>query len=265
MFESLENLKMNELLEIKKILSHISIQNQRSIADIEIFQSLPSTNTYLLNLAKNPIPSGYVCLAEEQTLGRGRQGKVWHSPHGKNIYCSIIWNFPATNTNFANLSLAIGVILCKTLERIGVNKDLKLKWPNDIYVQDRKIAGILIETAPRRAVVIGIGLNVNASAGEKSTCLLELLGKEISRNEIVAIILEEIVTNLPLYIENNFAYFYAAYHKYDMLLGKFVVIRTPTQEIPGIAQGVTETGELKLRDELGKIHYFRCGEVSVIL
>lgn len=256
---------MNELLETKKILSHIASSQQRSIADIEIFRTLPSTNTYLLNLAKNPLPSGFICLAEEQTDGRGRQGKNWYSPSTKNIYCSIFWNLPENITDFSNLSLVIGIIVCKALERIGVQTDLKLKWPNDIFIQGRKLAGILIETAPRRAVVIGIGLNVNENAGEKSICLTEILEHEVSRNKIVGIILDEIVKNFPMYLEMGFAYFYAAYRHYDLLTGKFVLIRSNKEEIPGIAEGITKQGELILRDEVGRIHNFHCGEVSVIL
>lgn len=256
---------MNELLECKKILSYIATLEQRSIADIEIYPSLPSTNTYLLNLAKKPIPSGYVCLAEEQTLGRGRSGKVWHSPRAKNIYCSILWNLPENISDFASLSLAIGVILCKALNRIGLNNGLKLKWPNDVYVNGRKLAGILIELAAKRAVVIGVGLNVNENAGEKSICLAEILEHNVSRNKIVGIILEELVKNFPIYLEKNFTYFYSDYQRYDLLLGKYVKIKMENEEISGIAQGVTEKGELIMRDQFGKDHHFRCGEVSVIL
>ncbi|MCB1639256.1 MAG: biotin--[acetyl-CoA-carboxylase] ligase, partial [Thiothrix sp.] len=145
-----------EPLDALAIRRQLSPATAAALNPIHIFQALDSTNRWLLEQGKG----GDVCLAETQTAGRGRYGKSWQSPAG-NIYCSVRWHFEVIPPHFGCLSLVVGVALARALEQAGLQGH-GLKWPNDLWHQDRKLGGILIQTAEVLSqVVIGFGLNVN--------------------------------------------------------------------------------------------------------
>ena len=124
---------------------------------------IDSTNQYLLN-NMDTIQSGQSCFAEYQEAGRGRRGRTWVSPFGCNIYFSLYWRLEDGLAATMGLSLAIGIAVVDALERLGCS-NLKLKWPNDIYIFNKKITGILIQNSLKgstlQSSIIGIGLNVN--------------------------------------------------------------------------------------------------------
>lgn len=258
-----------QILNSEKILSSISIPNQPLVTHLEVFDTLDSTNTYLLAQAKHHLASGYICFAEEQTAGRGRAGKSWDSPKYANIYCSMLWNFPLPQNNFSTLSLAVAVIIKNALRRIGLQALVQLKWPNDVYVNQRKLAGILIETIPhadRISAVIGIGLNCHKgqTVANNAICLDEIF-PNFCRNELAGILIDELLIGLPVFSQEGMRPFLDHYQKCDMLLGKYILIRNSDFELPGIAEGVDSQGELKVRNERGVTQSFRCGEVSIVL
>lgn len=252
---------MIDVLDRSEILLNIDSNLKQYIAKLDVFATIDSTNDYLLNQAKHKLASGTICIADEQTQGRGRQGKKWESPQGMNVYFSMSWNF--ANTDTSALSLAIGVIVAKALLRLGVPNDIQLKWPNDIYYQNRKLAGLLIE-AVGNTVVIGIGLNVFMQKPE-TISLSEISETNYNRNRIIAALIEALIANLPFYMNHGFSYFYNEYQQYDMLSGRSVVVRDGKYEIVGLVEGITEKGVLQLRDQKGMLHNFNCGEVSVII
>lgn len=262
-----------EYLDQAKIEAQLSQENKQRLSRLDIFETIESTNTYLLTHAKAYDQSGCVCLAEEQSSGRGRQGKPWFSPKGSNIYCSLLWKFPTTQTNISHLSLAVAVMLIQALQRYGIHQGLQLKWPNDIYFANRKLAGILIEAIPSQAkeypVVIGIGLNLHLPKDNPYTqdfsALEEITGRKIARNQLAGLLIDELLTQLPRYTTHGFSAFIAEWRKHDMLQNKSVVIRTGQQQIMGIAESINEEGELIIRDKQGKTQSFSCGEVSVRL
>ena len=164
------NLKDGYLTRPLEALDELAIRNELSpetksrIAEIEIHAELDSTNSRLMRLAAcDSVPLGTVCLAECQTQGRGRIGRVWHTPPGGNICLSLLWRFNDFNA-FSGLSLAIGVAIVRALRTAGV-EGVGLKWPNDILWRERKLGGILVEVSgeahDNHSVVIGIGLNVH--------------------------------------------------------------------------------------------------------
>ena len=130
---------------------------------IDVFEKLPSTNDYLKDL--NPTTSPYICLTEYQQKGRGRLGRSWDSPFGRNIYCSLSYVFQKDFSEISGLSLAVGVLTAKAIENIGCQLRPSLKWPNDIYIQQKKVGGILIDMQAEAngicKAIIGVGLNVN--------------------------------------------------------------------------------------------------------
>src|SRR5438445_3968799 len=137
--------EIKELLSVERINLAIEPKNRGCLSGIEIFESIDSTNSYLLEKVKQGAPSGWVCLAEQQMHGRGRLGKSWFSPAGANIYCSMLWRFDNPNLDISGLGIAIGVMVVNTLHQYGIQSGLQLKWPNDVLVAGRKLSGILLE------------------------------------------------------------------------------------------------------------------------
>lgn len=270
--------KHEELVWLNKnsIEAELSADHKSMLGTLALLSKINSTNTYLLKKAKaapNLKNAVNVCVAEEQTEGRGRQGKEWFSPKGRNIYCSISFNFVKPMTDISQLSLAVAVIVLDGLQRYGIPNQLQLKWPNDLYFDYRKLGGILIEVAISQnnicTVVIGIGLNINLPAenplAATSIDLQAITGSSIQRNKLLGILIDEMMTQIPFYCDHGFQTFLPRWQAHDMLQNKFVVVKQAQYEIPGIALGINDQGELLLRDAQGKSHTFRYGDVSVSL
>ncbi len=253
-----------ELLSAEKILNVIDPSNQSKLAKLEILECIDSTNQYLLDQAKTGL-SGWVCLAEQQTAGRGRRGRSWFSVRGSSIICSLLWRFPKNFLDVSGLSIAVGVMVMRALKIYGVQTGIQLKWPNDILYADRKFAGILLERRGEN-VVIGFGLNVNLPqpplAGRID--LAEIVDRPIAeRNYLTGLILNELLNSLPVYQIKGLAVFMDEWRQHDFLAGKEVVVHTPEKIIVGIAQGINEQGELLVLDEMQTIQHFCYGDVSV--
>lgn len=253
-----------EPLNAECIQSAIEPDNKLYLSGITLFDSIDSTNTYLLKKAKEGATSGLVCLAEQQTQGRGRLGKSWHSPHGANIYCSILWRFENTAQDISGLGIAVGVMVVNALHRYGVPSGLQLKWPNDVLWKDRKLAGILLEKNEPSSVVIGVGLNLSIEqANEKNWVdVSELMGQSVKRNILIGLLLDEILKNMQQFENHGLAPYLSEWQKYDALLNKNITIITPEKNISGIMCGINTAGELLLEAAEG-IQGFRYGEVSV--
>ncbi len=254
--------KNTEYLIADKIAAIITPENKKSLTRLEIFPTLPSTNRFLLEQAKQNATSGYVCLTEEQTEGYGRRGSPWVAPPATNIFCSLLWRFSGS-VNISGLSIAIGVILVNTLKKYGITSDLKLKWPNDLLVGSRKLAGILLETQGS-AVVIGIGLNLRLPEDANPKWIaLENMTSDIRRNFLTGLLINELLTELPVFQNQGLTPFLTEWQKHDALINQKIVIHTPMKKFPGVMRGISENGELLLEDEEGKKERFSYGEASL--
>ena len=161
---------------------------------------IDSTNQYL----KETLPllaNGHVCLAEAQTAGRGRHGRKWVSPYGASLYLSYFWRFAAGYQAISGLSLAVGVAITETLSEVGV-KDVQLKWPNDLYSQNRKLAGVLVEVEGQMGAacdcIIGIGLNIDLSDQQDEIDqpwidLHRIVDAPVDRNKLAAVLTEKLI------------------------------------------------------------------------
>ena len=138
-----------ELLDTDQICSKLGDTARELLSELEILDRIDSTNSYLLALIPEGIASGYVCISEQQTAGRGRMGRRWVSPFGSNIYLSIHWQYPLPIAELSGLSLAAGVAVARCLESLGL-EGIELKWPNDVLWQNRKLAGLLLEVSGER-------------------------------------------------------------------------------------------------------------------
>jgi BirA family biotin operon repressor/biotin-[acetyl-CoA-carboxylase] ligase len=260
-----------ESLDAKKIMRAICPENRHYLRRLELFDAITSTNSYLLtSLKTQPIieKNGWVCLADEQTQGRGRQGKEWYSPARTNIYCSLTWCFPLHFKDLSALSIATAAMLIKALKNRGIKKNIGLKWPNDLLFAGRKLSGILLETlviAEQRVVVLGIGLNLYLPEEKRKTWVgvEEVLGKTVSRNEMAGIVLDELFTGLRLFETQGLQPFLPLCREHDFLFGKVIQLQTPAFTFSGVAQGISDQGELLVLDQEKMPHRFCYGEVSV--
>lgn len=263
------------LLNKDTIQNYLSAANQ--IIPIEIWDSLPSTNDYLMQqLSDKTKRTPRCCLAERQTRGKGRRGRHWVSPFARNIHLSLLWHFPCDVSELSTISLVAAIAIVRTLQSLGITQTLGLKWPNDVLWQGKKLAGVLIElsgeTYDISAAVIGIGLNVdmpNASAQKITqawTDLSEITEKnQLDRNQIAGRLLNELVNSLKLFQEQGFIPFRETWQSLDLTLNKSISIITPTQILQGIGRGINEQGHIRLELENGDIKAFSSGEVSVAM
>jgi BirA family transcriptional regulator, biotin operon repressor / biotin---[acetyl-CoA-carboxylase] ligase len=253
-----------EPLSAEKILSVIDSRHYSRLTKLEILETIDSTNQYLLDHAKAG-PSGWICLAEQQTAGRGRRGRAWFSARGTSIMCSMLWRFSKELPDVSGLSIAVGVMVTRALRNYGVQAGIQLKWPNDVLFTGRKLAGILLERRGEN-IVIGVGVNVNLpkSLDAGYIDLAEIVGRSITeRNYLTGLILNELLKRLPEYQIQGLVAFIDEWRQHDFLTGKAVTISTPEKIIFGKVQGINEHGELVVLEETQTIQHFCYGEVSV--
>lgn len=260
-----------ELLVPELIDQHFSATTRGLINRLHIHQSVDSTNSWLMKQAAIGALSGTVCLAEQQTNGKGRRGRVWISPYGRNIYLSLLWRFQQAPFELTGLSLAAGIAVLRTLQQIGCSS-VGLKWPNDILWQGRKLAGLLLEvtgesTGPSQ-VVIGVGLNMQMG-GEGDGIdqpWVDLASipdmRLISRNRLVALLLENLVEVILGYQESGLERFIDEWNRADLLRGESVVVRSADRIYQGEHLGIDRTGGIRLQID-GEPRVFFAGEVSL--
>ncbi|OQK18261.1 biotin--acetyl-CoA-carboxylase ligase [Methyloprofundus sedimenti] len=263
-----------ELLDKSLIYSLLNTKTRQCLAELEIHDQIDSTNRYLVALCNaRPETSAVCCLAEQQTAGKGRRGKQWVSPFGSNIYASIAWQFQGGPSSLSSLSLAIGVAVINALKIHGIH-DAGLKWPNDIYWQQRKLGGILVEVSgesdgPCHAV-IGLGLNLylaeqdGAQIQQDWVDINEILGNshKLSRNQLLATLLEQLIAVTHHYTPAAFAQYRDQWRQFDCMQGQQVSLFMGNTKIDGTVMGINDAGLLLLQTETGQIQSFASGEVS---
>lgn len=239
---------------------------------VEVVQEVDSTNAELLRrLVTGVVVSGTTLVAERQTAGRGRRGREWISPFGKNLYFSSVWNFSNGAASLDGLSLVVGLSVVQALSELGV-RAAQLKWPNDVLVKNKKLAGVLLEISGDATglchVVIGVGLNVKMQAGESLgitqawTSIEQCLGVKVDRNKVLAVVLVRMQANIKLFEKKGLSAFVALWQQYDAFAGEDVVVSMGDRQVFGVAKGISDNGELLL-DVEGEVQRFNGGEVSL--
>jgi BirA family biotin operon repressor/biotin-[acetyl-CoA-carboxylase] ligase len=263
-----------ELLDHSRIISLLSASAKPLLAELNLLGRTNSTNSVALQCAQQGAGSGYVVVAEQQLAGRGRRGRQWISPYGCNIYCSTVWQFEGGAASLEGLSLAVGVAVARALAASGLD-EVQLKWPNDVLWRGRKLAGILLEmigdAAGHCQVVVGIGINVSMGPESEGglidqpwTSASAAAGHSISRNQLLANLLSELLPLLERFAENGFVEFRDAWSGLDAMRGKDVSLHAGDQIIVGRAAGVAENGALAIETAAG-CQWFHGGEVSLRL
>ena len=240
--------------------------------EILYFDSIDSTNTKAQELAEKGYPSGTLVVADKQIAGKGRRGRNWESPSGCGIFMTLMLKPDINPNNASMLTLVSALAVAKALADI-TGKDAKIKWPNDIVIDGRKVCGILTEMSAQfdyiNNIVIGIGINVNNSSFPEeisaTASSLRLLsgGKKYRRAEIIEKIMEYFEKYYSIFLETEDLS--ALVNEYDAMLvnkKKQVKVLDPKEPFEGKAMGITKTGEL-IVDTWESRKLVSSGEVSV--
>ncbi|MCL1164232.1 bifunctional biotin--[acetyl-CoA-carboxylase] ligase/biotin operon repressor BirA [Shewanella chilikensis] len=233
------------------------------------FDELAGTNTFLLNHV-DELSNGDLCIAEYQSAGRGRRGRQWLSPYGSHLYFSLYWQFSQGLSQAMGLSLVVACSLVSVLESFGIT-GLGVKWPNDIYLDGRKLAGVLIEmsgTADSECdLVIGIGLNMAmpAELGEQLDqpwSDLSGLDSMPDKTELAINLYQQLLKDIKLFETQGLAAFSTRWQSADIFAGQQVKLLLGEQQISGHYLGVDEQGGVILQTDTGTQHFVG-GEISL--
>lgn len=257
-----------ELLDHDEILTKVDGR----LDCLEVLLNTESTNSYLLAKASDHMGKRYAVLAEKQEAGRGRRGRTWVSPFGKNIYLSMLWSFSGGLASLEGLSLVIAIAVEKALAELGV-EEAKLKWPNDVYLDKKKLAGILLEVSGEYSghcqVVIGIGLNIKLSEHDAESIaqpwaqLSSHIGA-VDRNAIAAKVISHLIAEIDQFDKQGFEPFQQYWIHRDAFYDQEVDLILPNKVRSGIAKGVNNKGELVLKTDSG-LESINAGELSLRL
>ncbi|MBU4304235.1 MAG: biotin--[acetyl-CoA-carboxylase] ligase [Candidatus Omnitrophica bacterium] len=234
------------------------------------YASTTSTNDIGCSLAEQCAAEGTVIISEEQTRGKGRQGRSWVSPKGAGIYFSVILRPGLSPAEAGKITLMASVAVSRAIRNsLGLNACIK--WPNDVYIGSEKVCGILTEmNAEQDAVnfiVLGIGINVNTSRQalpQGATSLKLQLHKSVDRIQLLQELLREIERQYELITRKNFPQLMDAWRNYSLTLGHRIKIKWRNAEIEGQAMDIDENGALMVRDDFGFMHHILSGDVRVV-
>lgn len=241
-----------------------------------LFGEVESTNMVLRDLARSGATEGTVVLAEGQRRGRGRLGQTWFSPSGVNLYASVLFRELLVPRKAGLFSFIAGLALADAIKDLGLHP--AIKWPNDVLVDTRKVAGSLVECAIRdetvEFLVLGVGANLNVDrealhhalgdAAVGATSLSSVIGHEIDRNAFAASYLNRLDDWMLYYRKAGAAPVLDAWRDRDILTGRRVVVRGTDASYDARVLGVNDEGQLVVQDSLGRRHVILTEEIRVL-
>ncbi|EOI5795773.1 bifunctional biotin--[acetyl-CoA-carboxylase] ligase/biotin operon repressor BirA [Cronobacter malonaticus] len=252
-----------------QLLNEAYIHSHIKNGSVTVLPVIDSTNQYLLDRLSE-LDSGDACIAEYQQAGRGRRGRKWFSPFGANLYLSMYWRLEQGPAAAIGLSLVIGIVMAEVLHELGADQ-VRVKWPNDLYLNDRKLAGILVEltgkTGDAAQIVIGAGINlamrqVESDIVNQGWINLQEAGIKVDRNELAIRLIEKLRASLREFEQEGLAPFLTRWEKLDNFIHRQVKLIIGDREIYGISRGIDNQGALLL-EQNGVIKPWVGGEISL--
>ena len=252
-----------------QLLDEEQIARQIEHGRVTVLPVIDSTNQYLLDRLSE-LQSGDACVAEYQQAGRGRRGRKWFSPFGSNLYLSMYWRLEQGPAAAIGLSLVIGIVIAEVLQSLGADK-VRVKWPNDLYLQDRKLSGILVEltgkTGDAAQIVSGAGINlmmrrVESDVVNQGWISLQEAGISIDRNTLAACLIKELRAGFKLFENEGLAPYLTRWEKLDNFINRPVKLIIGDKEIFGISRGIDAQGAFLLEQD-GVVKPWIGGEISL--
>jgi BirA family biotin operon repressor/biotin-[acetyl-CoA-carboxylase] ligase len=238
---------------------------------VQVYDSIDSTNAEALRAIERGQAAPFLVLSERQTAGRGRRGRKWVSPFAENVYYSLVLRIEGGMRQLEGLSLVVGLAVLQTLRELGIAA-AGLKWPNDVLVGQKKIAGILLELVGDPAdvchVVLGVGINVNMQSADEVdqqwTSMRLESGKSFDRNQLVAMLGEMLQRYLARHQAGGFSAIQSEWEQNHLWQGRSVSLIAGVNQIDGEVLGIDGQGALRLKvDGVEKV--FSGGELSLRL
>lgn len=240
---------------------------------LELLPEIGSTNDRAMAAGDGGTAEGFCVLADRQTAGRGRLGRTWASPPGVGLYTSILLRPKAPLSSLPLLTLVAGLAVTDAIRGVAA-LTARLKWPNDVWLDGRKVAGILTELATSassvRYVVVGIGINVNHSADDfpaelrsAATSLFQLCGRPIARGLLAAAIYNGMDNWYALFCQDRREMILEAGRLRSATLGNPVHVLAGSEDWQGQAVDLDPDGALLVRDESGATRRVVAGDVSI--
>ncbi len=240
---------------------------------LRLLVEVGSTNDEAKAWAMGGCPEGAAVVADRQTSGRGRRGRTWASPAGKGIYVSVVLRPKVAPATLGQLSLLMALATARAI-REATSLAACTKWPNDVWVDGRKVAGILLEADADleqvRSAVVGIGINVSLSAEDlpaqvrrTAASLNQAAGRAIPRAPLVCAVLRQMETVYRQFASGRVEPLLDEYRELDVCLGRPVTVEVGRQSLQGTAERIGDGGELILRMANGKTRAFVAGDVSL--
>ncbi|MCM3040114.1 biotin--[acetyl-CoA-carboxylase] ligase [Paenibacillus motobuensis] len=250
-----------------------SLQTVTFGRQIHVMDVVKTTQDEVRALAEQGAAEGTLVIAEEQTVGRGRQGRKWYSPSGKGIWMSMLLKPRQPIAFAAQLTLLTAVGVCRALRKVS-GVDVGIKWPNDLLIEGRKLCGILVESISEdellKYCIVGIGIDVNQQLEDipeeirsVATSLRIESDSKQDRTLLIAEILYELEQLYNLYNEEGFAPIGHLWEALSVTIGRQVQIRTPQGETSGYATGLDPSGALLITDQHGKERTIYSGEIQL--
>ncbi|HXG47853.1 MAG TPA: biotin--[acetyl-CoA-carboxylase] ligase [Methylomirabilota bacterium] len=241
--------------------------------DIRVFRETGSTNDVAEKLARDGAAEGVVVFAESQTRGRGRLGRTWLSPRGKGLWFSVLLRPDLRPQAATQLTVAAATALRRSIHA-QTHLAATIKWPNDILIRGRKVAGVLTELSAEldhiKHIVLGIGIDVNVGAGEfpadlrkTATSLKQELGRPVSRADLAVAVLQELDRDYARVRNGQFEALADEWEGHCTTLGRRVSIQCGPRQIDGRAEALDEDGALLVRTEHGRVERIIGGDVTV--
>lgn len=260
-----------ERLDAARLNAALASSTRAALRDLRVVAVIDSTNAVLRAEAAH-LASGSLLLAEAQTAGRGRRGRAWASPFAAGFLGSLFWRFERGLADLGGLSLAVGIALAEAWRAHGL--DVRVKWPNDLWIDGRKLAGLLVEAGGEfhgpSHVVVGLGLNIalpstlRDALDQPVTDLGSHLSAPMSRHAAVAACIDALVAALAEFERAGFAPFVARWAAVDALADRAVTVHEAHGDWAGIARGIDDRGRLQVEAN-GRLRGVDAGEISIRL
>jgi BirA family biotin operon repressor/biotin-[acetyl-CoA-carboxylase] ligase len=260
--------------ELNALLIEAHLKSRQREFPLTVLDSVDSTNDEAARQLADGRPAPFVILARQQTRGRGRLGRVWHSEPNGNLYASFAFRPRLAPQRMPTFTLWMGVNLCELITNFcGARPGLK--WPNDLLFDGRKAGGMLtearIDADQMRDLVFGLGLNVNSPASawsgdlaRRATSLSAQTGAPLDLNRFAAALIGRVFLAYNRFIDGDHtAHFADAWNHHDVLRARPVAVLQGTKRIAGTAAGIDDAGSLLVRDSHGRTHRFTAGEVTL--
>ncbi len=260
-----------ELLDLSKVKAELLPEVLAVMGQVDLQLTIPSTNALAMSESQKGDCHGRLFVAEQQTAGRGRRGREWVSPFARNLYFSLVWRFEQGVAALEGLSLLVGLAMVRAMKKIDI-EGVQLKWPNDLLYQNKKLAGILLEVHGEASgqcqVVIGVGVNaempreIGEAIDQPWIDLKTVVGKHVSRNLLLAEILNELVVCLGEFEKNGFSGLVSEWQSHNAMQDQSIVLQVGNELVEGVCKGVDASGALLLKSG-ADVRAYHGGEISI--